>query len=358
MSNKLNRKKTELFSWQVSQTIAAAMNCSLSLVGDQLGLYRKLNECGPSTSEGLANAIGLNERWVREWLRHQACARQLEYDPSTDEFSISAEAYEVLCNTDSPYYFASGFAVYDVLHRSVDKLPDAFRSGLGLSYDDHGPGCAHAIESLNNFVPRFLLISKILPELEGLCEQLEKGIRVADVGCGAGVALLNMAKEYPNSQFFGYEISEHALARARENLSQALVENVSICDVNENPLPTDQSFDLICTFDVVHDVPAPAQLLADIRNAIRPDGRWLCSDIRSFPTFAENLADNPSAFLMYGFSLLVCMSSAMSTPNGAGLGTLGFNEQVARTMAAEVGFGRFRKLEYENATNSYYEIRP
>lgn len=358
MCTKVNRKKVELFSWQVSQSIAAAMNCSLSLVGVRLGLYRKLKECGPASSEFMAESLGLNERWLREWLRHQACAKQLEYEPSTDKFSISSEACEVLCNADSPYYFASGFAVYDILHRSAAKLPNVFRTGLGLSYDDHGPGCAHAIESLNNFVPRFLLVPKILPEMEGLCNQLEEGIRVADVGCGAGVALIHMAQAYPNSQFIGYEVSEHALARARENLSQASLTNVSLCDVSENPLPKDQSFDLICTFDVVHDVPFPAQLIADIRGAIQPDGRWLCSDIRSFPTFAENLADNPNAYLMYGFSLLVCMSSAMSTENGAGLGTLGFNEQVARTMATEAGFSRFRKLEYENATNSYYEIRP
>ena len=264
----------------------------------------------------------------------------------------------MLCDKDSPYYFASGFAVYNVLQDAVKHLPNAFRTGMGMSYDDHGPACATGIENLNNYVPRYLLTSTILPELDGMCESLDRGIRVADVGCGAGVALIHMAGEYPNSQFFGYEISRHALNRAHENLRGANLKNVEIVDVNKNPLPDDESFDLVCTFDVVHDVPFPNQMLSAIRKAISPKGTWLCSDIRSFPTFEENLNDNPSAFLMYGFSMLVCMSSAMSEKNGAGLGTLGFNEQVAREMTAEAGFTQFRKLEYENATNSYYEIRP
>ena len=354
----VSRRKVEAFAYQVSQSIAAAMNCSLAHVGDQLGLYQALSDAGPSTSDEFAERTGLHERWLREWLRHQACARQLEYDPITDRFSISEEAQLVLCDKDSPYYFASGFSVYNVLQDAVKHLPDAFRTGLGLNYDDHGPACASGIESLNNYVPRFLLISTILPELDGMCERLDHGIKVADVGCGAGVALIQMAEEYPNSEFLGFEISQYALSRARENLREANVSNVEIIDVNEDPLPDNESLDLVCTFDVVHDVPFPDRLLSDIRKALKPDGTWLCSDIRSFPTFEENLNDNPSAYLMYGFSMLVCMSSAMSEKNGAGLGTLGFNEKVAREMTAEAGFSRFRKLEYENATNSYYEIRP
>lgn len=334
------------------------MNCSLSYVGDQLGLYQALSDAGPSTSDELAVTTGLHERWLREWLRHQACAQQLEYEPTTDKFSITPEAQQVLCDKDSPHYFASGFAVYNVLQNAVEHLPNAFRTGMGLRYDDHGPACASGIESLNNYVPRYLLTSVILPELDGICARLSQGMRVADVGCGAGVALIQMAKEYPNSKFYGYEISQHALKRARENWSKANVSNVQIIDVNVESLPQDGSFDLVCTFDVVHDVPFPSRMLTDIRKAISPDGTLLCSDIRSFPTFEENLNDNPSAYLMYGFSLLVCMSSAMSESDGAGLGTLGFNEQVARKMTAEAGFTHFRKLEYENATNSYYEIRP
>ena len=353
-----NREKAEQFAWQTSVNLAAAMNCCLSYLGDQMGLYRTLNEFGPATSEVLAERTGLHERWLREWLRQQACANQLEYDETNDSFSISREAAAVLCDEDSPYYFAAGFTAFQALRSSVDHLPTAFKTGLGMSFDDHGPTCACGIEKLNNFVPRFLLVRKILPELPMVCEKLESGINVADVGCGSGVALLKLARSYPNSRFYGYEISDHALDRFKTNLESAQLKNVEICDVQTNPLPHEAFFDLICTFDVVHDVPFPHELIKDIRSALTQDGTWLCSDIRSFPTFSENLANNPRAPLMYGFSLLICLSSAMSESGGAGLGTLGFNEGVARKMTSEAGFGRFRKLEYENAMNSYYEIRP
>lgn len=356
-SSTFDREKAEKFAYQTSANLSAAMNCCLSYIGDKMGLYDTLNEVGPVTSEALAEHTGLHERWLREWLRQQACANQLEYDHTSDEFSITPEAVAVLCDEDSPFYFASGFSAFQALRSSVDHLPTAFQTGLGLSFDDHGPACACGIEKLNNFVPRFLLVQKILPEIKGLSEKLEQGINVADIGCGAGIALLNIARAYPNSRFYGYEISDHALERFHSNLKDAQLENVEICDVRVNPPPSEPFFDLICTFDVVHDLPFPDRMIQDIKMALSHDGTWLCSDIRSFATFSDNLKSNPSAPLMYGFSLLICMSSAMSQEGGAGLGTLGFNEKVAQQMTLEAGFTKFRKLEYENATNSYYEIR-
>lgn len=354
----IDRKKLEQFAARTSQQVAAAMNVSLSHVGDQLGLFKAIRDKGPVTSAQLAEDTQLHERWVREWLRHQACNEQLEYDATEDAFSISAEAASVLCDEDSPYYFASGFAAFAATQLASNKLPEIFRTGLGMSYDDHGAGCACGVERLNNYVPRFVLIPEILPEIDGLIAKLEKGIEVADVGCGAATALLNMAKSFPNSNFVGYEVSTHALARARSNLKQWTLSNVEIKDVRVDPMPHDHIFDLICTFDVVHDVPHPSRLIGDIYAALKSDGVWLCSDIRSFPKFEDNLKDNPHAALMYGFSVLVCMSSAMSEEGGAGLGTLGFNVEVAQQMAREAGFSSFRKLDYENAVNSYYEIRP
>jgi len=109
---------------------------------------------------------------------------------------------------------------------------------------------------------------------------------------------------------------------------------------------------------VVHDTTHPADLIRAIRTALRDDGVWICADIRSFPTFEQNLAEHPMAALLYGFSVTVCMSSSMSTPDGAGLGTLGFNEQVARKMTRDADFSRFELLEYGNAMNAYYDIRP
>ena len=353
-----NAKKAEIFAYRTSQQIAAAMNVRLSHVGDQLGLYKAISKTGPVTSTELAASTGLHERWLREWLRHQACNEQLEYDAATDRFAISPEACAVLCDEESPLYFGAGFSAFEATGTSAAKLPEVFKTGLGLSYDDHGSACACGIERLNNFVPRFVLVPTILPEIDGLIDALNDGISVSDVGCGAAIALLHMAKTFPKSNFIGYEVSSHALARANANADDWNLSNVAIHDARKTPMPTDNSLDFVCTFDVIHDVPFPNDLISNIRSALKPDGIWLCSDIRSFSQFKDNLSDNPGASLMYGFSLLVCMSSAMSVEGGAGLGTLGFNAEVARQMTKDAGFGSFRELEYQNAVNSYYEIRP
>ena len=353
----LDQEKTEQFVGHLSRQVTAAMNCFVSYVGMQLGLYSQLEEMGPASSDVLAGETGLHERWIREWLRHQAANGQIEYLVDTDEFQISPEAAAVLCHPGQPYYFASGLEAVASMRGAVDKMPEAFKTGLGMSYDDHGSCCACNVENLNSFVPRNLLVPKILPLLDGVVDQLNQGIRVADVGCGSGVALLVMAEAFPNSTFRGYDVSKHALERAKSHLLESGLTNATFHDVNDDPLPQDHSIDLMTTFDVVHDVPYPDRLIRDIQQALSKSGTWLCSDIRSLPTFAENLESNPSTALMYGFSLMVCMSSGMSMPGGMGLGTLGFNEEVARKMTLEAGLSHFRKIDYENAMNSYYEIK-
>ena len=163
----------------------------------------------------------------------------------------------------------------------------------------------------------------------------------------------------------GYDTSQHALTRARENLAGAPLPNVTFHDPQSEPMGLHGPFDLITTFavlhdvaDVVHDVAHPDRLIAAIHTALRDDGAWLCEDIRSFPTFAENLRGLPGVGLLYGLSINLCLASGLSEPDGMGLGTLGFNEAVAREMTAAAGFARFRTLPYDSRGNSdFYEIR-
>jgi SAM-dependent methyltransferase len=205
---------------------------------------------------------------------------------------------------------------------------------------------------------RTMLVPVAIPALDGVAAKLETGAAVADVGCGAGVALIEMAKAYPRSEFHGFEIAKYALERAAANLAESGVCNVTFHDANGDALPADARFDFITTFDCLHDMANPALVIAAIRRAIKPDGTWLIADIKSHPTFEQNLAENPMAGMMYGFSVLSCMSSALSEPGGAGLGTLGFSEDVARTMTRDAGFTRFRTRDFENPMNAYYEVRP
>ena len=193
-------------------------------------------------------------------------------------------------------------------------MPESFRTGLGHDYDSHGPEAAVGIE--RSFEPwnRANLLPVVLPALDGVTEQLAAGITVADVGCGAGGALLLMAGAYPNSRFLGYDISQYALRRAEEKRQEAGAANVSFHDPRDEPLPDDGSIGFITTFDCIHDMTHPFEMMQALRRAIAPDGTWLLVDIKAHDAFAVNAEKNPMASLMYGISVLSCMSSAMSAP--------------------------------------------
>jgi ubiquinone/menaquinone biosynthesis C-methylase UbiE len=337
--------------------LGGAVVAGMIYLGDRLGLYRAIAEAGVVTSHELASRTGLHERWVREWLRGQAAAQLVEYR-GAEQFALSPEAVWVLADESSPAFSAGGFSGLPAQLAVLERLPEAFRTGIGLPYDAFGLEGNRGVERMLGPWFRTMLVPLALPALDGVVEKLAAGARVADVGCGAGVALIEMAKRYPRSEFHGYDISTYALARAAENKAAAGVANASFHDANGDALPGDASFDFITSFDCIHDMAHPAPVIRAIRRALKPDGTWLIADINGKPTFEENLADNPMAAMMYGFSVLSCMSSALSAPGGAGLGTLGFTEEVARQMTREAGFTRFRTHDFGNPINAYYEVRP
>src|SRR5262245_35762372 len=264
----------------------------------------------------------------------------------------------VLADENSPLFLAGGFCAVPQQIAVLERLPESFKTGLGLPYDAFRPEGARGIERFLAPWFRTQLVPVALPKLEGVVAKLQAGAKVANVGCGGGVALIEMAKAYRWSAFHGYDISKHALALAEANKIQAGVGNVAFHDVIVEALSSDASFDFITTFDCIHDMAHPDVVIRAIRQAIKPDGTWIIADIHGQPTFVKNLTDNPLAALMYGFSVLSCMSSALSEPGGAGLGTLGFPEPVARRMVAEAGFTRFTSHDFANPIDAYYEVRP
>lgn len=355
MTRELDAAKVEQYQMMVVGTAHQGMHCALSFVGDQLGLYRALREISPATSTDLAEKTGLHERWVREWLYQQACAGLIDYVEEKDAFLLCEEAAAVLVDQDLTGMFEAVVALYG----GVDHLPESFRSGLGQSYESRGEGCACGVHRMSQQFQRHQLVKSLLPKLDGVVEKLEEGVRVADVGCGSATSTVAMAKAFPRSRFVGYDNSRTAIKHATRAIAESGVDNVEIADPTHAPLPEDGSFALITTFDVVHDSTHPSELISAIRKSLSADGTWLCADIKGKPTFAENLKENPIAPIGYAFSLLICMSAALSLPGGAGLGTMGFHEQKAREMSAAAGFRRFRPIDYEgDIFNAYYEIRP
>ncbi|HVP29543.1 MAG TPA: class I SAM-dependent methyltransferase [Myxococcota bacterium] len=349
--------KLKAYAKNVFGALGGAMTSAMICLGDRLGLYRALAGAGALSSDELAKKTGLSERWLREWLHQQGSAGVLEYR-GEGRFALSPEGEAVLADESHPAFGAGMFAHMPERMAVLDKLPAAFRTGVGLPYDALGPEGARGIE--RGLAPWFraLLVPVVLPQLPGVVEALTRGAAVADVGCGAGVALLAMAKAFPRSEFHGYDVSEHALARAEENRLESGVSNARFHDARVEPLPADARFALVCTIDCLHDMTDPAAVMRAIRAAIRPDGTWLVVDIKAHDSYEANLAKNPMAPLMYGTSVMTCMSSALSEPGGLGLGTLGLSAKKAHEMTAAAGFTRFEKLDVAHPVNAFYAVRP
>lgn len=354
--------KLKYFSFTVFSQLAGAVTAGMIHLGDRLGLYRTLAESGaPVTSDELAAASGLHERWVREWCSNQTAAKLLEADheePERPRFSLSPEGRAVLADETHP---AFGMGMFHRLPATMERLrdlPGCFADGHGFDYDAHGHEGAVGIE--RSFEPwsNAHLVPTVLPAIEGLVDILRRGCRVADIGCGAGSAVIAMAREFPNSSFVGYDISTHALDRAREKASAAGLHNVRFLHPAHDPIPLDGSFDFVTTFDCLHDMTHPREMVHTIRRALADDGVWLLVDIKALDTLAENVAKNPMASLMYGISILSCMASALSAPDGEGLGTLGLPASRAEEYARDAGFTRFTTLPVQHSVNAFYEIRP
>jgi len=356
----INPDALKMFSFVVFSKLEGAVTSGMIHLGDHLGLYEALaTSPAGETSHSLASRTSLHERWVREWLHNQVAAAIVackDLSAAVPEFYLTPEAVAVLATPHHPAYGMGMFHRLPQTMSALSYMPESFRTGLGRDYDSHGPEGAIGIEK--SFEPwnQNFLIPRVIPELEGMNAKLTDGSRVADIGCGSGGLSLLLGKTFPNSQIVGYDISRHALARAEERLKEEALPNVTFYDPRSNPI--DGTFDLICTFDCIHDMTHPTQMMRTIRESLNDDGTWLLVDIKAHDSLEMNVKKNPMASLLYGISVLSCMSSAMSAPDGEGLGTLGLSGEKAEDMARAAGFSRFRRMDVEHSINAFYEVRP
>ncbi len=322
-------------------------------LGDELDLFSAMHDGGPMTSQSVADARNLNERFVREWLHGMAAARLLGRNED-GTFEMSDVAAAVLADEVGSVNFAAGAFRGGTDPVILAKLVDSFRTGLGITYESQGPGLASGLSRMTAPRSRHELISVVLPGLDGIVEKLEAGITVCDIGCGGGVALRTMAEAYPNSTFVGHDPSGTAIAQATE--AAAALANVSFEEARGEDLSADHEFDLILTFDCLHDMPRPDIAAAAVRNAIADGGTWLIKDIKCTGDFDKD-RKNPMLAMMYGFSLASCLQSAMSEPDALGLGTVGLHPARAKELVTEAGFSLFIEHDFDDPSNLFYEVR-
>jgi 2-polyprenyl-3-methyl-5-hydroxy-6-metoxy-1,4-benzoquinol methylase len=348
----LARKQGLIVGYSVGAHVAAMV-----YVGIELGLYAALHEGGAATSIEFAARTGLHERWLREWLQQQAASGLLDYDSRTRRFDISPEVWVLLGDPDELRTLRTNFAGLTYRFGVLDRLPEAFRSGIGVRWDERGPRAAESTELLFRNWYRQILVPVALPLLDGVIDGLRAGGIAADVGCGTGLAMIEMARAFPNANFHGYETSQQSIDRGRTHVREAGLTNITFHDANIDPLPEAPTYDFITTFDCLHDMTRPHDVAAAIRRAIKPDGVWFIADIDGARDFEANLSERPLSALFYAISVMSCMSSALSEEGGAGYGTLGLPEPAMRRLVESAGFSRFRRIDLPHPVNAYYEAR-
>ena len=347
-----------LASFKVYSIKQGEMLSVMMHLGDRLGLFRTMAHGRAATSADIAAAAGVEERWVREWLYAVSAAGVVEHarEDDVEHFHMTAEMSTILGQPDHPAFSGSVFGA-PVASATIDRLVEAFRTGVGFSWGDHGDETAHMQASMSAGRQQHFLVPVVLASVDGLIDQLEAGIRVVDAGCGSGVASCVMAEAFPNSTFVGIDPSVPAIAAARAKVAELGLSNLTFEEQTFEDLDP-ASVDFLLTLDVLHDIPRPAEAVKAARAALADDGVWLVADIKSSETFEEN-SRNPMIGLFYSMSVVYCMNSALSEPEGAGLGTLGMHPERLRGMVEAAGFGSFDYRQFdEDVNNRYFEIRP
>lgn len=345
---------TERFAERIIGAIDAASVALLMSIGHQTGLFDTLANLSSATSAELAEAAGLDERYVREWLGGMAAGRIIDYDAATLTYALPPHRAAVLTRAAGPGNLARVAQFIPLLAEVEQKVIGCFRRGGGLSYAEY-PRFHTLMAEQSGEVADAALVEAILPLADGLPDLLRAGADVADFGCGSGHAINVMAQAFPASRFCGVDFSEEALAAGTEEARRLGVSNVSFQRADLAAYDAVAAVDVITAFDAIHDQAHPAQVLANIHRALRPGGVFLMVDIKSSSRVEDNVGV-PMAPYLYTVSTMHCMSVSLGL-GGDGLGTC-WGRELALSMLADAGFSDVTVREIESdPINDYYVAR-
>ena len=333
--------------------LGSTMAAGNIVVGDRLGLYRALTE-GPLRPQQLAERTGTATRYVDEWLRGQAAGGYVEFDPRTGQYWLTEEQSFALTNPDGPIFAPGAFQLAVAALRSEPEITAAFRSGAGVGWHTHATdvftGCARFFRPAYNAN----LIDAWLPALAGVAAKLGDGARVADIGCGYGTSTLLMASEFPRSTVVGSDTHAESIAVARKFAAEEGLHDRVAFEVASAQTFTGGPFDLVTTFDALHDMGDPLGAARHVLRQLADGGTWMIVEPSAGTTVADNL--NPVGRVYYSFSTFLCVPNALSQEGGYSLGAQAGEEPVRR-IATDAGFTSFRRVA-ETPFNIVYEARP
>jgi ubiquinone/menaquinone biosynthesis C-methylase UbiE len=346
--------KAEAFAGRMLDILNSGSLTLMISIGHRTQLFDTIAELPPSTSQHIAEAAGLNERYVREWLGAMVTGRLVDYDPIAQTYALPAEHAAFLTRAAAPNNLALIAQFPPMLALVEDQVIDCFYQGGGVPYSEFKRfhGVMAEVTAQGTVAP---LIDGILPLMPGLTASLQQGIEVLDVGCGTGKALITLAATFPESRFTGYDFSSETITIAKAEAQHQQLQNIEFQVQDAATIDACERYDLITTFDAIHDQAKPDRVLQNIYRALRSDGIYLMQEIKAATNVADNL-EHPLAPYFYTVSCLHCMTVSLAY-GGMGLGAM-WGQETALRMLAEAGFKHAEVKQIpQDIVNNYYIIR-
>jgi SAM-dependent methyltransferase len=342
------------FVFRAVGEVGATLNTALVVMGDRLGLYRALAGSGPMSPADLAERTGTAERYVREWLNAQAAGGYVTYDPDSGSYTLPPEQAAALTDPSSPAYLPGFFQIALGSVMDSPKIVEVARTGAGYGWGEHGHDVLEGCERFFRTMYNAHLIPEWLPALDGVVAKLEQGGLVADVGCGHGASTILMARSFPNSSFTGSDYHDGSIETARRQADEAGVTDRVSFETAAAADYTGTGYDLVTTFDCLHDMGDPVGAARHVRSTLKPDGTWMIVEPQAGDRVEENL--NPVGRAFYSFSTLLCTPASLSQDVGLALGAQAGEARIGDVVKAG-GFTRFRRAA-ETPFNAVFEARP
>ncbi len=328
----LDPARAEAFAGQLITDVAGAATTAMTVLGDRLGLFRAMTGAGPVTADRLAAATGLHPRLVTEWLRALTVSGYLTVDGDT--FELPAEHALALSVVDSPTYIVGGAEIVTGYFLSLDQLAHAFRTDGGLAYGDLPSCTSHGIERFFRTAYVNQLAQQWFPAVPGLVAKLESGARVADVGCGHGVATMLVGRTWPASTVAGFDHHEPSIATARARAIEAgSPVNVTFHVADSAGIGAAGPYGVVVFFDSLHDLGDPPAALRAAYDALTDGGLVVAVEPWSADDFTATIG-NPVARANFAASTALCKPGSLSQPGAYGLGTQGGPAKRLELLAA------------------------
>jgi 2-polyprenyl-3-methyl-5-hydroxy-6-metoxy-1,4-benzoquinol methylase len=351
----INSDKLNSLVGKMLADLGGAFSVPTARIGFRLGLFDALDQNGPASAGELAACTGLTERYVREWALAQAANGYIVYEAAGERFSLSPEQAMVFVVKDSPVYLAGAFELSAAMVEAQAKVEAAFRSGGGVAWGESSNCLFCAVGAF--FRPGYVnaIVQAWLPALEGMLPRLQRGARVADVGCGVGFSTLLMAKAFPDSSFVGYDFHAPSIEQANAHArSHGLAGRVSFKTAPAKEI-AERDFDLITMFDCLHDMGDPRGCAAHMHNILKPDGAWMIVEPLAADHSVDNVA-NPVSRLYYNASTMICVPTSLAQEIGEALGAQAGEAKLTEVLTG-AGFTHVRRAA-EGPFNMVLEARP